>query len=219
MANRFLSRNKNNDDDDLLQRQLSALGGSEEPSEEVELAAEPQKVPSVPAASPEAGEKSVLRKGIVVTGSISSVTSLYVYGTVNGDVLCDDSVTVDGTVDGNVKAASVQVLSGHIKGDVVCKNTVTVAKGSVIQGNITAEALSCDGAIDGTSTVGSKASIGENAAIVGDIFCDKVSIREGAAIKGRIQTDASGAPEEKPKAKKETADDEMGIVTDLKKYI
>jgi cytoskeletal protein CcmA (bactofilin family) len=232
MSNRFLSKGfaKNNDDDDLVQRQLSALGDTAEENDigsgKTEVSgsgkSDEQYCETVLPDS-ESDKKSVLQSGMVVTGSITSVTSLYVYGTVNGNIVCESDVTIDGNVEGNIKAESIQVLNGQIEGDLESKNSITVLKGAAINGNIIGEAISCDGKIEGNINVKSKASIKENAIIIGDIVCEKISICEDAVCKGNIQTDSTkiqSKADENSKAKAENSENvQIGIVTDFKKYV
>lgn len=190
MPSRFFSRN--NQDDDLLQMQKSALSDATDKSETETAEKEPEGAPAVKSVE----EKSVLQKGLTVTGSITSKTSIFIYGTVNGDVTCESDITVDGVIEGNVKAGSVQVLNGKIKGDVEASGSLSIMNGAVIKGNITAGSLSCDGKVDGNSTVSGMAAIKENADIVGDIACEHVSISEGASFKGSIQTSISRQKQE-----------------------
>lgn len=238
MSNRFLSKGfaKNSDDDDFVKKQLSALGDTTDSDAndnvdvDVDVSTQEQAykaVELVPGPAASVAEKSVLQQGFVVNGSITSTTALLVYGEVVGDIVCENDVTVDGKVDGNVKAENIQVLSGHIKGDIDCKSAVTVLKDAMIKGNISGESLSCDGEINGNTTVTGKAAIKENAIIKGDISCEKISICEGAVCKGIIETNVSAAqsaskPVTSAKAEIKANDSEdvqIGIVTDLKRYI
>lgn len=241
MSNRFLSRgvSKNNDDDDLVRRQLSALGDVTEKTDFGDI--DNSKTGSVgencdnvekqhyenAQPAPEAEKKSVLQQGVVITGSITSSTALFIYGTVKGNVTCESDVTIDGNIEGNVKAGNIQMLNGHIKGDIESKCVVNVLKGAVIDGNIAGETLCCDGRIEGNTNVNGKVAINENAIVIGDIVCEKISIREGAVCNGKMQTDAtktrsavgldaSAGGTEKSKKKENV---QMGNVTDLKKYV
>jgi cytoskeletal protein CcmA (bactofilin family) len=233
MSNRFLSKgNKNvSDDDDLVLRQLSALGdsdddfGTNETNQPIAKAEAKEPVKQEETAKPvsEPEKKSIIQQGTVITGSIAAATALFIYGTVNGNVACESDITVDGTVEGNVKACNIQVLSGQVKGDIESKSAVNVQKGAVVNGDITGELLSCDGKVEGNTNVKGKAIIKENAVIIGDIICEKISICEGAVCKGSIQTDIakmSSSYNDDSAVKANTPNqDNRAIVTDLKKYI
>lgn len=231
MANRFLSHAaKNNQDDDLLQMQKSALSDVSKESEDEKLDTDyqPDEIFKEPETSREPEEESVIQKGVVIKGSVSSVTSIFIYGVVKGDVTCQNDVTVDGTVEGNVKAANVRLLSGSINGDVESHNEVSIVKGAAITGNVKAGTLECDGKIEGNSTVGGLAEIKENGNIIGDIICESVIISKGASINGNFQTRANNQTKEpivlakekeKEKKKTDTKTDMKLDSINLDKYI
>lgn len=236
MGSRFLSRNNNkdNDDDDLVRRQLSALEGSTESTglndggtgedDTADTVCDGKPYEAAQTASM-AEKKSVIQQDMVITGSVTAVMPLLIFGTVNGNVVCENEVTIDGNIEGDVKGGNLQVLSGQIRGDVESKNDVTVIKGAVINGNISGGSLRCDGKIEGNTNVKGKAAINENAVIIGDIVCEKISIREGAVCKGNIQTDvtktgSAAGTDAAVKADNVNKDKtSVGIVTNLKNYI
>lgn len=202
MGNRFYSRKapKYTEEEDLVQKQLSTLKAEPEKEENEDLFEKTQDIYTANAheetakltdtdKAAESSAASVLQKGIVITGSVSSVTAMNIFGTVNGDVTCDNEVTINGTVNGNVKASSVQLQEGKIKGDVESSGAVTIANGSSLNGNIGGKSLSCNGRIDGNIKVKENAAIKENATVIGDILAKKISISEGAVCRGNIQTD------------------------------
>lgn len=221
MAGRFLSHAmaKNNQDDDLLQMQKSALSGASIGSEDEKQDIGYQQDDDLfkePEMSKGPGEESVIRKGVVIKGSVSSVTSMFICGTVKGDVTCDNDVTVDGTVEGNVKAANVRLLSGSINGDVESQNEVSIIKEATITGNVNAGLLDCDGKIEGNLTVAGLAEIKGNGTINGDLICESIIINKGASINGNFQTKANNQANEPivlPKEKK-TANDKSDIKLD-----
>lgn len=232
MANRFLSRAvKDTDDDDLVRHQLSALENvagkgkdTDESTEGIEQSvAQGKATEQGHSGKPAVEKKSIIEQDVIIKGSISSSSELVLKGTVNGDVSCEKEVTITGSVEGNVKAGNVQLLSGYIHGDIESKTDISILKGASVNGNISANTLCCDGKIEGNSTVNGKAVITENAVVIGDILCEKISIREGAVCNGNIQTNASkmasstnnkdgGAQKGKDKAA-------AANVTDLKRYI
>lgn len=221
MANRFLSRNtKENDDDDFLTKQLSALGDvdEEEPVKNNVTSIESSRINSIPAAPVSepvaAAKQSIIQQDLIITGNVSTSSSLIVHGTINGDVTCKGDITVDGNIKGNLKANDVKLLSGKITGDVECGNSVDMLKGSSIKGNISGKNLSCDGAIEGNTNVSGKAEISENSVINGDVICGQISIKDGAVFKGNIQTGNTEAQKKVPEPVKPKE-----IKVDPKQYI
>lgn len=229
MSGRFLSRaSKDSDDDDLVRRQLSVLENvagknklddeNDDMSSDVIGEENHDEQPRQPAAE----KKSIIHQDVIIKGSITSSTELIINGTVNGDVTCEKELTVTGNIEGNVKAGNMKLLSGHIHGDIDSKNDVSIVKGASVKGNISANTLCCDGKIEGNTTVKGKAVITENAVVIGDIICEKISIREGAVCNGNIKTDASKAKASANKEASQSKDKEKAanaVVTNLKQYV
>lgn len=228
MSNRFLSRGtKESDDDDLVRRQLSVLenvsvksklADESSDADNTDLNINNERQNAQVRQTPTVEKKSVIQQDVIIKGSITSASELIINGTVNGDVSCEKEITVTGNIDGNVKAGNVQLLSGQVHGDIESKSDISIFKGAAINGNVSGNSLSCDGKIEGNTSVKGKAVITENAVVIGDIICEKISIREGAVCNGNIQTNvaksATSAADSKDKAKVASA-----IVTDLKRYV
>lgn len=210
MANKFLSRNsKENDEDDFLTKQLSALGDvdEEEPVKNNVTSIDSNRINSISEVVPihepvSAVKQSVFQQDLVITGNVTTSTSLIVHGTINGDVSCKGDITIDGTIKGNLKANEVKLLNGKITGDVECSNSVNMLKGSSIHGNISGKNISCDGKIEGNSNVSGKVEISENSVIIGDVICGQISIKDGAIFKGNIQTGNSESQQKIPQSAK-----------------
>jgi cytoskeletal protein CcmA (bactofilin family) len=192
MSNRFYSKKagKSNDDDDLVQKQLSALGDFSEDTENVEPTIEEAPVayvPSQPDIQP--GEKSIIQKGVVIEGSIKSTSALSILGTINGNVVCESEVTINGNITGDVKASDLQLISGQINGNIECKNIITINKNSSVKGNIDGKSLNCNGRIDGNIKLSGSVALKENSVVIGDISSKKISMTEGAVCRGKLQID------------------------------
>ena len=222
----FLSKGKTsgeNDEEDIVKRQLTAIGGPESSDEPMEVSVElpestdsgkpKQKTqPTAPEPAQQFEKRSVLQQGITVTGSITSESALFIYGVVDGDVSCESSVTIEGNVNGNILATEVQVLHGSIKGDIESQSDVNILKDAVVGGNIKCVSFTCDGEVNGNTAATGKALIKENAVIIGNITCAKISVGEGATLKGNLQTDLGATSTQIPN----TVND---LPIDLKKYI
>lgn len=192
MANRFISKkaDKSTDDDDLLQKQLSVLGDiSEEPENMEPIIAKAQVTYSPLQQDTLQGEQSIIQKGVIIDGSIKSETALSIFGTVNGNIVCEHDVTINGNITGDIKATNLQLISGKINGNISCKNTATIHKSSNVKGNVEGVTLNCDGRIDGNINLTGNATLKENSIVIGDIASKKISVTEGAVCRGIIQID------------------------------
>ena len=140
-----------------------------------------------------ASKNSFLEKNIVITGSISSVTTIEIEGQVNGNVTCKNDVLVSGAVTGDISAVNVKITSGQVKGNIGCKSSVVLDRDSFVKGNITGENLECDGKVEGNSKIQARAMITGNAVIHGDIVASRIKIDEGVEIRGRLQVSQNTA--------------------------
>jgi cytoskeletal protein CcmA (bactofilin family) len=192
MSNRFYSKktDKSNDDDDLVKKQLSALGDFSEGTDNVEPKIEKSSVTYVPSQpNIESGEKSIIQKDVVIDGSVKSKAALSILGTVNGNIVCESDVTVNGNIQGDVKASNLQLVAGQINGNIESKSTTTINKNSAVKGNINGESLICNGRIDGNIKLTGSVALKENSVVIGDIISKRISINEGAVCRGKIQID------------------------------
>jgi cytoskeletal protein CcmA (bactofilin family) len=86
------------------------------------------------------------------------------------------------TIEGNVIAEDDLLVDGHINGNVSCV-CLTIGEGGTISGDVTAKQLVVRGAITGTIRA-TRVMLLESANVVGDIFYDKMSMEEGAHFVG-----------------------------------
>lgn len=210
---------QDDDDDEMLQMQKSALKSTAEFDPPLETAniSPVQSSKNIPSPSGSEGKVSVLEKNTVITGSISSVTTIEIEGIVNGNVSCKNDVLISGTVTGDIDAANVRLTSGHVKGNIICRNAVAIDRESAIKGNISGELLDCDGKVEGNTRIKGKATITSNAVIYGDISAGSISLDEGVELKGMLNVSKNAKSEEsKPETK---AKESKELHIDGSKYI
>lgn len=94
-------------------------------------------------------------------------------------------------IDGNVTFAGAIFIEGTVNGDVIPKHphinpcTVLIGTNGVVIGNVSATTVVVDGDVEG-SIDGSDIYIEADATVTGDITYDKISIKSGAIMKGRL---------------------------------
>lgn len=88
---------------------------------------------------------------------------------VNGDIIMESSVRVDGEITGNVASSSKVVIgkNGLLKGDLNC-----------------AEA-DIEGAVSGKLVIEGLLTLRASATISGDIHCSRIQIEDGAQFSGK----------------------------------
>ena len=99
--------------------------------------------------------------------------------TLEGDLVCESNLRIDGRVKGTVRTDSRLVIgeNGKVEGEVVCKD-----------GEI-------EGKVDGSVTTSELISLRSSAHIDGDIETKKLAIEEGAVFTGNCTMGSSGRSE------------------------
>ncbi len=129
-------------------------------------------------------EVTVITKGTVINGSISSDGSLEINGTITGDIECLGKLSITGKVSGNSSAAEVYVNTDRLEGCITSEGSVKVGLGTVIIGNINAASGVIAGAVKGEIDINGPIVIDSTAIIKGNIKAKSVQINNGAVIEG-----------------------------------
>lgn len=129
-------------------------------------------------------ETAVIPKGTVINGNISISGRLDMYGVVNGDIHSDNRVNIAGNVTGNIDAQDLFAKDSFIVGQIACEKGAAVRENTVILGDIMAEDLVIDGAIQGNIDVRNGITIGKKAIVDSDIKAKTIQVNNGASING-----------------------------------
>ncbi|MCX4296825.1 MAG: polymer-forming cytoskeletal protein [Lachnospiraceae bacterium] len=129
-------------------------------------------------------ETAVIPKGTVINGNISINGRLDMYGVVNGDINSDNQVNITGNVTGNINAQNLFTKDSFIVGQIACEKGAAVRENTVILGDIMAEDLVIDGAIQGNIDVRNGITIGDGAIVDSDIKAKTIQVNNGASING-----------------------------------
>ncbi len=97
--------------------------------------------------SPSVGSK--ISRCMVVNGAVKSCEPIIVDGTVNGNIVCDDSVVVQksGIVNGKIEAKTI-LLEGKVEGPLEA-NTIELREEANLTGYILAKRAKIAGSVDG----------------------------------------------------------------------
>lgn len=129
-------------------------------------------------------ETSVITEGMTITGDVSTIGSIDVIGTVNGNIDALGKLNITGHVNGNSRAAEIYAESAKINGEVVSEGAVKIGASSVIIGNITATSAAIAGAVKGDIDVQGPVILDASAIVMGNIKSKSVQINNGAVIEG-----------------------------------
>lgn len=130
---------------------------------------------------------AVITDGMVVTGDVTMVGPLEVYGTINGNVDSNDLVNILGEIRGNINASVVHLNEAVVVGDVRFSERVEISKESIVVGSITGDkSISIAGSIKGNIDVKEELILLSGAVIVGDVKCKAIRVEPGVSIKGSV---------------------------------
>lgn len=127
---------------------------------------------------------AIIPKGTVITGNIEITGKLEMYGTINGNINSNDRVNICGDVNGNIKARDVYTKDSFIEGNIQCEEGAVVRENTVILGDIDAQSLMVDGAIQGKLDIKGMITVGEKAIVDSDIKAKSIQVSNGAALNG-----------------------------------
>ncbi len=130
---------------------------------------------------------TVIGENVEISGSCKIDGDIEVYGVINGDVSAGGKISVFGKITGNLSGASIFLSAADVKGSVVTEGTVeldgasNLSDGKIVAKNIISNGnTSCDMEISGIARFHSSAHV------TGNIRTVRISIDEGAVIKGTI---------------------------------
>ena len=130
--------------------------------------------------------KTVLGEGTYFEGTLNSKGDVEIAGIFKGDIVSEGNVTLHSKIEGNVKAKNLDVIANVLTGNVTVDGKVTVAVGSEIKGNITAQSIICSGKVLGDMVIGGDASFDELSHVEGNISTKYITINHGAYIDGKL---------------------------------
>ena len=98
--------------------------------------------------------------------------------TIKGDVIGAEDLTIDGQVEGTITLNA---------------NSLTIGAGAAVQGELHARTVTIGGAVTGHVSATERIEIRETGSVDGDIQAPRLAIREGAVLRGRLETGARAA--------------------------
>ena len=93
------------------------------------------------------------------------------------------------TIEGEIQGTEPIVVHGTVKGKSALQNSVAVAEGGRIEGDVVATVLEVSGEMKGNSQVAERFEIKVGGQMQGDIKAPRVLIADGAHYRGNIDMD------------------------------
>ena len=130
---------------------------------------------------------TVIGEQVDITGDCKIAGDVEIYGEITGDVQAGGTIVVFGKVTGNMSGKNVQLNAARVKGSIVAEQNIELDDGSVVTGGkIMAEKLISNGKTECDMEISEIARFGEKANSSGNINTIRISIEEGAVIKGVV---------------------------------
>lgn len=97
-------------------------------------------------------------------------------------------------IKGEVTASEPLTIAGHVDGSIeVSGHPLTIVAGGRISATLLADTIVVAGAVTGLLHAGARIVVRETAVIEGDLTAPAVSVADGAAVHGRVETTARKA--------------------------
>ena len=101
---------------------------------------------------------------------------------VKGEISGSESLYIDGRVEGKISLAD---------------NRVTIGRNGIVQANITAREIVIMGKVNGNIECGDRLDIRSEGSVTGDVSTVRISVEDGAVLKGGIQVRSAEPKPEK----------------------
>jgi cytoskeletal protein CcmA (bactofilin family) len=90
-------------------------------------------------------------------------------------------------VKGELSGSEDLYIDGHVEGSIDLRNSsLTVGPNGDVKANISAKAIVIQGKVDGSLTASDRLDLRKSAVVTGDLTTQRISIEEGAFLKGKI---------------------------------
>lgn len=129
-------------------------------------------------------ETAIIPKGTVINGNIDIKGKLEMHGVINGDINSDSLVNLCGNVTGNINVNELHTRDSFVVGRIACLQNAVVQDNTVILGDVNAQNLTVDGAIQGKIDIRNQITVGNKAIIDSDIKAKSIQVNNGASING-----------------------------------
>jgi cytoskeletal protein CcmA (bactofilin family) len=136
---------------------------------------------------------TLITESTVIHGSIITGSNIEIAGEIRGDIESTNKVLTVGKVYGNIKCKNAEISGAYVEGNITVGETLTVGKGSVIVGDVSANRGVIGGKITGDVIMKLDVEIQKDALVIGDISADSASVEKGAVIQGRMDIGSQDA--------------------------
>lgn len=107
-------------------------------------------------------------------------------------------------IKGEVSGAEALYVDGRIEGTIhLTDNRVTIGRNGNVTANITAREVVIMGKVTGNIECSDRLDIRSEGTLAGDVVTQRISVEDGAVLKGSVQVRAAEQKNEKPQAQRQ----------------
>lgn len=90
-------------------------------------------------------------------------------------------------IKGELSGSEDLYLDGQVEGSIELRNhSLTVGPNGVVKANVTAKGVIVQGKLDGSISASDRVELRQSAVVTGDLATQRISIEEGAFLKGKV---------------------------------
>lgn len=129
----------------------------------------------------------MISKDTSIVGEIHSTSDVEISGNLKGNVETSGDIKLCGKIIGDIMGNNIDLIAGEVQGNIIAAATLTIDSDSVVVGDTTANNILMDGKQKGNMQIENMADFQSNALLKGNVTTGRLSISEGAKLRGAIQ--------------------------------
>lgn len=127
-----------------------------------------------------------INKTMKVNGDILCEDEMNIEGNIKGNITCSKFIHLNGEVVGNIHCESAYMDNARLIGNIVCSKNLKMSSNSEINGEVCVGNLVSSGKISGDIEVVNTMILDETAVVLGNVSTKNLDLSRGAKIKGII---------------------------------
>ena len=131
--------------------------------------------------------KTTISKDTSIVGEIHSTSDVEMSGNLKGNIETTGDIKLSGKIIGDIMGNNIDLMAGEVQGNIIASATLTIDSDSVVVGDTTANNILMDGKQKGNMQIENMADFQSNALLMGNVTTGRLSISEGARLRGAIQ--------------------------------
>ena len=104
-------------------------------------------------------------------------------------------------IKGDISGAESLYIDGRVEGTInIPENRVTIGRNGAVTADVNAREVVIMGKVQGNVICSDRLDIRSDGAVTGDVVTQRISVEDGAILKGSVQVQSSGEQKKQPKA-------------------